>query len=64
MDEVEQQRAWADFIPHPGRNGGKPKIVTGIGGVVVAKPRRVVTFGLFLRLRISKVSTITGIERL
>ena len=30
-------------------------------GVVVAKPRTVVTFGLVLRLRVSKVSTVTGI---
>ena len=29
--------------------------VTGIGGVVVAKPRTVVTFGLVLRFRVSKV---------
>ena len=29
-------------------------------GVVVAKPRTVVTFGLVLRLRDSKVSTVTG----
>ena len=35
--------------------------VTGIGGVVVAKPRTVVTFGLVPGLRISKVSTVTGI---
>ena len=33
----------------------------GSGGVVVAKRRTVVTFGLVLRLRVSKVSTVTGI---
>ena len=33
----------------------------GSGGVVVAKPRTVVTFGLASGLRVSKVSTITGI---
>ena len=31
------------------------------GGFVVAKPRTVVTFGLVSRLRISKVSTVSGI---
>ena len=35
--------------------------VTGIGGVVVAKPKSVVTFGLVSRLRVSKVSSVTGI---
>ena len=39
----------------------KVSTLTGIGGVVVAKPRTVVTFGLVLRLRVSKVSTLTGI---
>ena len=39
----------------------KVSTVTGIGGVVVAKPRTVVTFGLVSRLRVSKVSTVTGI---
>ena len=39
----------------------KVSTVTGIGGVVVAKPRTVVTFGLVSSLRISKVSTVTGI---
>ena len=34
---------------------------SGIGGVVVAKRKAVVTFGLALRLRVSKVSTVTGI---
>ena len=34
---------------------------TGIGAVVVAKPRTVVTFGLVSGLRVSKVSTVTGI---
>ena len=33
----------------------------GSGGVVVAKPRTVVTFGIVSRLRVSKVSTVTGI---
>ena len=32
------------------------------GGVVVAKPRIVVTFGLASGLRVSKVSTVTGIQ--
>ena len=36
-------------------------VLSGIGGVVVAKPRTVVAFGLVLRLRVSKVSTLTGI---
>ena len=39
----------------------KVSTITGIGGVVVAKPRTVVNFGLVSRLRVSKVSTITGI---
>ena len=33
----------------------------GSGGVLVAKRRTVVTFGLVLRLRVSKLSTVTGI---
>ena len=37
--------------------------VTGIRGVVVAKRRTVVTFGLVLGLCISKVSTVTGIRK-
>ena len=37
------------------------KSVTGIGGVVVAKRRTVVTFGLVSGGRVSKVSTVTGI---
>ena len=39
----------------------KVSTVTGIGGVVVAKPRTVVTVGLVSSLRVSKVSTVTGI---
>ena len=39
----------------------KVSTVTGIGGVVVAKPRAVVAFGLVSSLRVSKVSTVTGI---
>ena len=39
----------------------KVSAVTGIGGVVVAKPRTVVTFGLASGLRVSRVSTVTGI---
>ena len=41
----------------------KVSTVTGIGGVVVAKPRprTVVTFGLVSGLRVSKMSTVTGI---
>ena len=39
----------------------KVSTVTRIGGVLVAKPRTVVTFGFVLRLRVSKVSTVTGI---
>ena len=35
--------------------------VTGIGGVVVAKCRTVVTFRLASHLRVSKVTTVTGI---
>ena len=40
-----------------------PKVstVTGIGWVIVAKPRTVVAFGVVLRLRVSIVSTVTGI---
>ena len=38
-------------------------VLSGIGGVVVAKPRTVVAFGLVLRLRVSKVSTVTGIGK-
>ena len=34
----------------------------GSGGVVVAKRRTVVTFGLVSRLRVSKASTVTGIR--
>ena len=34
----------------------------GSGGVVVAKPRTVLTFGLASGLRVSKVSTVTGIR--
>ena len=40
----------------------KVSTVTRIGGVVVAKPRTVVTFGLLSCLRVSKVSTVTGIR--
>ena len=40
----------------------KVSTVTGIGEVVVAKPRTVVTFGLVSSLRVSKVSTVTGIR--
>ena len=40
----------------------KKSQVTGIGGVVVAKPRTVVTFGFLSSLRVSKVSTVTGIR--
>ena len=39
----------------------KVSTVTGIGGVVVAKRRTVVTFGLVSGLRVSKVSTVTEI---
>ena len=39
----------------------KVSTVTGIGGVVVAKRRTVVTFGLVSLRRVSKVSTVTGI---
>ena len=39
----------------------KVSTVTGIGGVMVAKPRTVVTFGLVSGLRVSRVSTVTGI---
>ena len=39
----------------------KVSTVTGIGRVVVAKPRIVVTFGLVSGVRVSKVSTVTGI---
>ena len=44
------------------RNAGVSKVssVTGIGWVLVAKRRTVVTFGLVLGLRVSKVSTVTG----
>ena len=41
----------------------KVSTVTGIGGVVVAKPRTVLTFGLVSGRRVSKVSTVTGIRR-
>ena len=40
----------------------KVATVTGIGGVVVAKRRTVVTFGVVSGLRVSKVSTVTGIR--
>ena len=39
----------------------KVSTVTRIGGVVVAKPRTVVTFGLVASLCVSKVSTVTRI---
>ena len=39
----------------------KVSTVTGIGGVVVAKLRTFVTFGLVSGRRVSKVSTVTGI---
>ena len=41
----------------------KVSTVTGIGGVVVAKPKTVVTFGRVLRLRVSNVSAVIGIGR-
>ena len=41
--------------------GPKVSTVTGIGGVVVAKRRTVVTFGLVSGLCVSKVPTVTGI---
>ena len=42
-----------------------PKVstVTGMEGVLVAKPRTVVTFGPPSSRRIPKVSTVTGMER-
>ena len=40
----------------------KVSTITGIGGVVVAKPRTVVTFGFVSFRRVSKVSTVAGIR--
>ena len=53
-------RCWDENAAFWTRNVSRVSTVTGIGGVVVAKGRTVVAFGLACCPRVSRVSTVTG----